>query len=661
MAKKLTRKEKIALQQEEAKQHPAASKRNPRQEKAQAKLRLHLALIISAFAFILYSNTLNHQYALDDYSLIKENTMTRKGISAIGEILSSTYRSGYYNLDAQLYRPLSKVFFAIEWQLAHNDPSIGHWVNVLLFALTGFLLFYALSLYWKGNLLMSFLVSSFFIAHPVHTEVVANIKSLDEILCFLFFVIAIIFVFHYLKKNSNLQLLFACCSFFLSLLSKESAITFLAVLPLLAWFFTDAKTSRIFTITACFVVVAGIFLFIRTRVIGSDVKAGEVSVVDNLLSGQDFRHRFATAVFIMGIYLKLFFFPHPLVSDRSLRDIPVIDFSDWRFLVSFAVYVALAIYAILQTRKKNTAAFGIFYFFITASVASNIIMLIGTSYGERLMYTPSLGFCIAVGALLAHAFKNVQESAVANSIQEFMSRHSRTLTLAGILLLLYSFKTFTRNPDWHDNLSLYTVDVKTAPLSARTHYYLGNHLSQDEFLAEIKDSTRLKQTLDTAIKELTEATKIYPQFADAYQQIGKVYITKKDFKTAAEFYKKAIGLNPQNPLYHNNYGNVLFNVGHYDEALKEFQDAVKWNPAYAHAYNNLASVYGALGENAQKQHDGTTAMKYYENAIFNFKKAIESDPEYAAAYYFLGITYRNIGDENNAQFYINKSKALQQK
>src|SRR5437879_1856862 len=97
-------------------------------------LTFWLGIIVAVVAFFVYANTLNHKYALDDYSLIIENTMTQKGIKAIPEIFKTGYRSGYNSIDVQLYRPLSKAMFAVEWQLAPNKPALGHWINVLLFS-----------------------------------------------------------------------------------------------------------------------------------------------------------------------------------------------------------------------------------------------------------------------------------------------------------------------------------------------------------------------------------------------------------------------------------------------------------------------------------------------------------------------------------------------
>jgi Tfp pilus assembly protein PilF len=687
MAKKLTRKEKIALQQEEAKKNPAPVKKNAPQAKRHSRLTRNLAFLIAGLAFLLYANTLSFDYARDDYSIITENVMTKKGFDAVKEIMGTTYRTGYSSTDYELYRPLSKAVFAIEWGLSGNQPNphLGHWIHVLFYALTGFLLFYALSLYMNGNLLLAFLASSLFIAHPIHTEVAANIKSLDEVMGLLFFVIAAIFVYFYLERNSLLLLGIAMFSYFLSMLSKESSITFVAVLPLLIWFFTKAPSSKNVTATLALVLVAGIFLAIRSSVIGKaassvglggSIVSSGVSVADNLLAGQDFGHRFATAVFIMGIYLKQLFFPAVLCSDRSIQDIPVVGLGDWRFLLSLAVYAGLGIYALLRFRKKDPVAFGILFFFITASVASNIPMLIGTSYGERLMYTPSLGFCIAIAALPVSLFKT--EEGGPGSVREFFKTFARPLAAAGVILLLFGFRTVTRNPDWHDNIALALSDVEVAPNSTRSHFYLGNAISQDEFLSQ-QDSSKRKMYLDSANHELTRAVNLYPGFADAWQQMAKNYGSLHDQANAEVYYKKALELNPNNSMYLNNYGYLQFNMAteevntgikltqahqdsaahvhfanasvNYENARKNFEEAVRWNPKYTDAYNNLGAAYGTLGENLKSQGNITGANDCFEKAIFNFKKVVELEPSRTGAYQMIANTYRNMGNASEAQRY----------
>ena len=104
-------------------------------------------LICCACAFILYSNTLNHEYAVDDQTAIVQNRHTHEGLSALPTIFTSAYRAGVDDRKEGLYRPLSIALFAIEWQISPGNPHLGHWVNVLLYVLTAFMLFVALRLF----------------------------------------------------------------------------------------------------------------------------------------------------------------------------------------------------------------------------------------------------------------------------------------------------------------------------------------------------------------------------------------------------------------------------------------------------------------------------------------------------------------------------------
>ena len=98
-------------------------------------------ILVAIVSFILYANTLGHQYALDDYSLILENWVTQKGLEGIPEILSNSYRYGYYMATDGLYRPVVRIIFAAEWEWGGGKPALGHGINVILFALTGLFLF----------------------------------------------------------------------------------------------------------------------------------------------------------------------------------------------------------------------------------------------------------------------------------------------------------------------------------------------------------------------------------------------------------------------------------------------------------------------------------------------------------------------------------------
>ena len=103
-----------------------------------------IGLLFFVFGFLLYANTLNHDYTLDDFSVIKENYITKQGIQGIPTAWKEHYRFGYWNATASLYRPLTLTTFNLDWAIAPDSPAFSHFVNVILYALTGIVLFLSL-------------------------------------------------------------------------------------------------------------------------------------------------------------------------------------------------------------------------------------------------------------------------------------------------------------------------------------------------------------------------------------------------------------------------------------------------------------------------------------------------------------------------------------
>jgi len=601
-----------------------------------------LALLIAFAAIVLYGNTLNHGFVLDDYSVILENTVTQQGVKAIPEIFSSSYRSGYTLSTDELYRPLPKSIFAISWQLFGDNPLPLHLLNILLYAITGFILFrFCLRLF--NHQLFAFATSLLFIAHPIHTEVVANIKSMDEILSFLFCILSARMLFVYYSNGKLSSIILAALFFLTALFSKESSITFLAIFPLLIILFkpevSKQKKSHSATLAiGLFAAVTLFFLLIRYSIL-SKLPSGDPSVADNLLmAAKSFDQRFATAVLILGMYLKLVFFPHPLIFDYSYNQIPLTGLSDFRFILSLLIYVAMFVCAIWSFKKYKLISFGILFYLISMSIYSNIFYIIGSSFGERFLYTAVFGICVVVGylcTLIASPEKSF-------SLKDFIFKNKNVLIPVFIVTVLFSVKTMARNEVWKSNYTLYSNDVLLAPNSTRTHYYLGNYLSKDVNLKG-KTAKEIDSIQLVALAELKKSVDIYP-FGDAYNQMGIIYNKRKDYQNSFESYQKAIEANPSDAVVYNNLGSLYFNTGKVKEAQEMYEKAIKYNPNYPDAIMNLGSTYGMKQE--------------YDTALSYFFKAIKLNPNLAQAYYYIGITYRYKGDENNAQTYIAKAAQI---
>ena len=164
--------------------------------------------LLFALAFVLYANTLKHEYTQDDAIVIYDNMFTQEGVSGIPGILSNDTFFGFFKEEGKAklvaggrYRPLTQIMYAIEWQLFGKSPFIGHFINVLMYGLLGFMLYKMLVLMLLGPnkagqkeekvKLYILIACLLYIAHPIHTEAVANIKGRDEIMSMLGAIIAV--------------------------------------------------------------------------------------------------------------------------------------------------------------------------------------------------------------------------------------------------------------------------------------------------------------------------------------------------------------------------------------------------------------------------------------------------------------------------------------
>jgi len=628
---KATRKEKFSAQ-------PALKSIENLAKQKYLSAERWLGLIIILVGFLVYANTLNHGYALDDYSSIIENKTTQKGFNGIGEIFKTSYRYGYIFINDELYRPIAKSLLAVEWGIAPNKPSLAHWTNVLLFMLTGWLLFKTLFDWLNGNLFVAFATSLLFITLPIHTETVANIKSVDEILGLLFGLLMLRSI-HKFNLSGNIFSLFSGAFWFLiAMFSKESSITLLAVVPLISYFFSGKSIKSSLIPTGICLIIAFVFLGIRSKVLGPVGISIKPSIIDNMLMGApNVLTRISTSVYLLGLYLKTILVPSILTFDNSYPQLPMVGIGAWRFILSAVVLVSLLVLAIVGWKKKEIYSFAILFFFVTVSVSSNLFVTIGTHYGERLMYTPSLGVCLMFAAILFRFIPNKDEKL------NFLNSNKLGLAILLVVSLTYGGLAIARNPVWKNNVSLYVSGLSSSPNSTRVQYYMGNLLVKEEQLAG-KSRVQQDSILNTGIGFLKAAIKLTPSFTDAWNQMGIAYDRLKNPEQAIRCYLEGLKYNPNDPTIHNNLGTVYFRANKYKDAIDQFLEAVRLNPRYAEAWMNVGSCYGATQQ--------------LDSAIPNFEKAIEVDPKMANAYYFLGVTWQSKGNALIANQYLEQAYTL---
>ncbi|MEI6347479.1 MAG: tetratricopeptide repeat protein [Bacteroidota bacterium] len=605
-----------------------------------------LGFIIFVFTFLLYSNTLQHKYVLDDFGALADNWIIKKGVSGIPIILKSSYRFGINMLTDNLYRPLSQVMFAVEWQISPKNPSLSHFVNVLFYALSCLLLFKVLRQYLsKFHYIIPFFITILFAVHPLHTEVVANIKSRDEIMSFFFLMLSLLALHKWFIKNNILNLTLAVVCYFLALMSKEGAVTMLAIFPLMGWYFTKANPKNIIISTALMIIPIVAYMAIRSHVLSQYAPTGAVSIVDSFLNATpDKASYFATAVMLLGKYLWLAFAPFQLVSDYSFNQIPIVGLSNWSFLLSFIIYLAAISWAVINIKKKSPMVFGILFFVVSMSIYSNIIMPIGSSFAERFMFLPLLGLCISIVFLLLRLFKLSIESSQIKTVQ-WMKSATGFVLIFSVVIIVFSAKTMVRASEWKDQYTLFSNDVKRSPNSAHMHFYWG--LTLRDKAIEQSDLNVQKTMMLQAIEQFDKAASIYPLYPDCYEQLGLAWYRVKDPKKSMENYQKALALNNTKAVTWSNLGMIYFEQGDYLKSFELYSKALSLDSNYADGYFNMGSTLGMLGR--------------FDEAITSFEKCIYFDPENAKAHQFIGITYQNLHRDAEAKPWFDKAAIIEQK
>ncbi len=553
-------------------------------------LQLFILLLL---ALGLNFNTLQNDYALDDYVVLTQNKFVQKGIAGIPEILGNDLMTGTTDknlLNQSRYRPFSLIVFALEHQFFGDNPMISHLINVLLFALLILLLYHLLSkhLLREYPASLSFFVCLLFVAHPVHTEVIANVKSRDELITFILLAISLITFISYNTKRKSIYLAVALTAFFLALLTRESAVTFILIFPLAMFFFYKNGVLNSIKESFPLLIVLVVYLALRFTVVSS-TKPITTDILNAPFLFATEAQAFATKIYILLLYIGILIFPSPLSCDYSFNQIPYIEPGSLHFISSLIILGTLLILAFSLKKKNSVLSFAILFFFITMSIASNLLVDIGTPFSERLLFQSSLAFCLVLGTGI---FKLYQKS-----------KPIALILLTGILIA-YSAKTIGRNSDWKNNETLFLKDAESAPNSARTTwaaceiYRTKAEKESDELLKN--------QYLDKSIAYGEKCIQIYPDYSTAYISLGFPYYYKGNLDKAAELWKKSYlldSISPQARICMNvlskdyfNRGNSLSENGHTKEAISAYTKATDLNPQFIEAWYFLGGFLYLEGD-----------------------------------------------------------------
>lgn len=239
--------------------------------------------------------------------------------------------------------------------------------------------------------------------------------------------------------------------------------------------------------------------------------AAEFPFVDNPIVSAGFWTGRLTAIAVMARYLWLIAWPMRLSADYSYAQIPVASgrLQDW-FACGAILFVLVG--CVVLCRRDRAAAFFGGFALLTFLPASNLLFPTGTIMAERVMYLPSVGI-IAL---------------VVIAVDRLARRIRRPQILAGVAVAIvagFAVRTWIRNTDWRDDVSLWTSTVRASPHSFKAHRGLAEtlhdgdpkHANIDRVVGEIEQAMAPLDALPAASND-----------ARTYRQAGTYYLEQGD-------------------------------------------------------------------------------------------------------------------------------------
>lgn len=501
-------------------------------------------LIFGVFSIIIYGQTFNNGFNIDDHLVCENLKMVEEGVSGISKIMTTNYEKNENDGNWYLYRPLARVTYALEHEFFPNPPQISHIINVLLYFLTCVLIF----IFIKGLVpihyhFFAFVIVLVFLVHPMHTEVVCSLKNREEILSLLFSILALLSCIRFLKNSSWFYLFTAFFLFQLAILSKISAIPFVLLVILVVVYLKEKwfDTKYIIIIFSLILPIVFYFLYMTYGLTGqgrvpkitadgvSFQKKQAYTFPENPLDTEEFdtmANRLGVASESLMRYSIKKIYPNKLLAYYGFNTIPISSITHLRAFVYFLLHLGLLVFGIVLFFRRNLIGMGIVFFLGSLFPYLNIIAITPGIFGERFSYFASLGYIIALLGVVVY-------------ILEKRPQWKRgVLVVLGIYIGLLSIKSFDRVGDWEDKLTLLETDTQKEKKSMILWALLFKY--HEKKYTEATDAEISNYHVDKAVNAATQMINIENDFFFPHFYLSEIYKHLKNDKDRHNYHRQKV-------------------------------------------------------------------------------------------------------------------------
>jgi len=552
---------------------------------------LYVCLALLAATLALYAPVRHFDFVnFDDPEYVGANFHVRHGLTVAA--VEWAFTSG----EAANWFPVTRLSHILDCQFFGLASGWHHLISVVIHALAAVLLFLFLA-GATGARWPSAWVAATFALHPLHVESVAWIAERKDVLCALFWFLALSASVAYAKRPSAHRYLLALLLFGLGLMSKPMIVT-LPLLLLALDFWPLGRLSRagwrkLLREKLPFFALSGVSAVVTFLV---QRGAGAVEAIHAPLLA-----RIGNALDSYILYLVktawpgrlAVFYPYP-------SSLPL-----WQPLLAAALLAAITILVVRCRSERPYLTVGWLWYLVTLLPVIGLVQVGAQARADRYMYVPMAGVLI----MLAWGAADLVRRSPRAKIPAVAFAASAVLACVPV--------TWAQLQTWANSEALFQHALQVTDENWVAHHNLGVALSSQP------------GRLPEAISHYQAALEIQPQSARAHTDLGNalVRIPGRLPEAIAEF-QAALKITPGSPIPHNNLGNAYSRVSKLADAIGEYQAALRLDPDYAEAHNNLGSVLARSGR--------------LPEAVNEFQAALRLDADNAEAHANLGSALANL-------------------
>ncbi|XP_035521326.1 protein O-mannosyl-transferase TMTC3 [Morone saxatilis] len=637
-------------------------------------------LLLTGLVVGCYWNSLSCGFVFDDVSAILDNKDLRPSTPLRNLFLNDFWGTPMAEERShKSYRPLTVLTFRLNYLFSELSATSYHLLNVVLHAVVCVLFLRVCRLFLDKT--SSLVAALLFAVHPIHTEAVTGVVGRAELLSSIFLLAA--FLAYTKSTGADHSIVWAPIALTVVLvaaatLCKEQGITVVGIccvhevfvaqgftLPMLLDTLRQVLQGKdgfpyavLQTLLKLIVLVISTLLLviIRVQVIQSQLPV--FTRFDNPAAVSPTPTRQLTFNYLLPVNAWLLLNPSELCCDWTMGTIPLVEsLLDLRNLATLVFYTALGLLAYHSLRYRHSSArtviMALSLIVLPFIPASNLFFPVGFVVAERVLYVPSMGFCV----LVAHGFKIVSQKGHLKKI---------SWLIIGVLLTTHAVKTFKRNWDWESEYTLFTSALKVNKNNAKLWNNVGHALENQNNYAK-------------ALQYFLQATRVQPDDIGAHMNVGRTYKNLNKSREAEDAYLVAKSLMPQvipgkkyatrvAPNHLNVYINlanlIRANESRLEEADQLYRQAISMRPDFKQAYISRGELLLKMNKLTEARDaylraldlDRTNADLWYNLAIVNiemkdpsealknFNHALELNPRHKLALFNSALLMQESGE-----------------